>query len=248
MHESADRVVELVQHAHQLLRLDSVDEARPPAEIGEEHRDLAAVALENRLVARGDDRVGELRREEPLQPPQPAELRHLFLHALLERAVELRELRGLRLDRVVVALDPEQRPDAREQLVVVERLRDEVVRAGLDRSRLLLADARGDHDHGQHRGLVVLAQPAADGVAVEPGHHHVEQDQVGLLRVDELESREAVGRGDDVVSVRREHRLEQPHVLGDVVDDEDPARAAQPCVQCSSTVAKSSTTSTGFER
>ena len=33
----------------------------PAAEVGEEHRDLAAVALQNRLVAGRDDRVGELR-------------------------------------------------------------------------------------------------------------------------------------------------------------------------------------------
>jgi len=35
----------------------------------------------------------------------------------------------------VVALDPEQRPDARQQLVAVEALRDEFVRPGFDRLR-----------------------------------------------------------------------------------------------------------------
>ena len=75
-------------------------------------------------------------------------------HALLERPVEIEQLGGLCLDRVVVALDPQQRPDAGEQLVPVERLRDEVVRPGLDRLRLLRSLARREHDHRQHRGLL----------------------------------------------------------------------------------------------
>ena len=131
---------------------------------------------------------------------------------------------------------------------MVERLRDEVVGAGLDRLRLLLADARRDHDHRQHRGLLARAEPAADGIAVQAGHHHVEQDQVGLVRLDELERGEAVARGDHVVPARREHRLEQADVLGHVVDDEDPGRPLSHERQCASIVRRSSTTSTGFER
>ena len=45
------------------------------------------------------------------------------------------ELGGLRLDRVVVALDAQQRAHAGQQLGLVERLGDEVVGAGLDRAR-----------------------------------------------------------------------------------------------------------------
>ena len=68
--QAADRFMELAEHPHQLLRLDRFDEDRPAAEICEEHRDLAAVAGQDRLVARQDDRVGELWREESLQPPR----------------------------------------------------------------------------------------------------------------------------------------------------------------------------------
>ena len=57
------------------------------------------------------------------------------------------ELCRLRLDRVVVTLNPKQRPNSGEKLIVVERLRDEVVRSGLDRLRLLLPAAGRDHDH-----------------------------------------------------------------------------------------------------
>src|SRR5439155_20441563 len=105
--KAADHVVELAEHAHQLLGLDCVDEARPAAQVGEEHRDLPAMAAEHRLVSRGDDRVGELWGEEAPQAPQSLELADLRLHALLERMVEPGEFRRLRLDRVVVALNPE---------------------------------------------------------------------------------------------------------------------------------------------
>ena len=150
LHEPADRVVELAQHPQQLLRLHPVDEARPAAQVGEEDRHLAAMAAEDRLVARGDDRLRDLRRQEPAELPHPLDLLDLRLHPLLQRPVQL-------LDRVVVALDAQKRAHAREQLVVVERLLDEVVGARLDRPRLVLADARRDHDHGQHRRGLVLA-------------------------------------------------------------------------------------------
>ena len=168
--------MKLAQDAHQLLRLDRVGEARPAAEVGEEHRDLAAMAAQDRLVARRDDRVGELRRQEAAQLPEPLQLLDLAGHAFLERPVELAQLRGLFLDRVVVPLDPEQRPHSREQLVVVERLGNEVVRPGLDRFRLLGTDARRDHDHRQDCRFLVFAQLLADRVTVHPGHDDVEQD------------------------------------------------------------------------
>src|SRR5262245_321043 len=249
--EAADRAVELSEDAHQLLGLDGVDEVRPAAQVGEEHRDLAAVAAKNRLVAGGDDRIGELRREEPPQALEPPELLELRLHALLEGAVEIDELRGLGLDRVVVPLDPEQRLDAGQELVAVERLGNEVVRAGLDRRRLLRADAGREHDHRQHSRLVTLAEAFADNQAVGRRHHHVEQDEIGLGRDGEFERAVAVRCGDDLVPLSLEHRLEQADVLGDVVDDEDPSGLLAhrvPPSQYSFTVATKLGMSTGFER
>jgi hypothetical protein len=64
--EPADHLVEVLQDAHQLLGLDGVAEVRVPAQVAEEDGDLAAMAAQDRLVSRSDDRVGELRREEPL--------------------------------------------------------------------------------------------------------------------------------------------------------------------------------------
>ena len=104
---------------------------------------------------------------------------------------------------------------------MVERLRDEVVGARLDCPCLVLADTRRDHDYRQHRGDLARTQALAHRIAVELGHEDVEQHEVRLLDFDDGEGLGAVARGDDVVSVGREHRLEQTHVLGDVVDDED---------------------------
>jgi hypothetical protein len=54
------------------------------------------------------------------------------------------------------------------------------VRAGLDRHDSLCAVARRQHDHRQDRRVLALAEPAADGVPVEPRHHHVQQDEIRL--------------------------------------------------------------------
>ena len=67
------------------------------------------MALQRIFGAALDDRFGELRREKSFQTRQPLELRHLVLHALLERRVQVLEL-------VVVLLDPQQRPYAGQQL------------------------------------------------------------------------------------------------------------------------------------
>jgi hypothetical protein len=43
--------VKFVEHPHQLFRLDRLDERRPAAQVGDEHRDLPAVTGQERLVA-----------------------------------------------------------------------------------------------------------------------------------------------------------------------------------------------------
>ena len=63
------------------------------------------------------------------------------------RREEARELLALALDRVVVALDSQQRSHSREQLVLVERLRHEVVRAGLERAHQIGPTRRGDETY-----------------------------------------------------------------------------------------------------
>ena len=87
--------------------------------------------------------------------------------------------------------------------------------------------ARRDHDHRQHRRLLALAEPPADGVAVRLRHHDVEQDEVRLRRLGELE------RGAGRRWRRRRRSRAAPSTASsrrtfsrDVVDDEDPGAAA----------------------
>src|SRR5262249_61142375 len=103
-----------------------------PAEVEEDDDDLTAVALERIVGTTADDGLREGGREEALETREPLELHHLVLHAVLERPVELREL-------VVKALDAQQRPHARQDLRLVDRLGEEVVGARPDALHALLA-------------------------------------------------------------------------------------------------------------
>ena len=78
------------------------------------------------------DQLRQLGREEALEPREALELADLLRHALLERPVQLGELGRLGLHGVVELLDAEERPDPREKLGLIHRLREEVVRAGLE--------------------------------------------------------------------------------------------------------------------
>ena len=85
----AHRGVVLAQHAHDLLGLGGLGEGGEAAQVEEDHGDLAPVGLERIVGAAGHDQLGELRREEALQPAEPLELGDLLRDALLERPVPL---------------------------------------------------------------------------------------------------------------------------------------------------------------
>ena len=108
--------------------------------------------------------------------------------------VPLGERLRLRDHRVVVALDPHERTDPGQQLGLVERLGDEVVGPDLDRADLLGVTAGRHHDDRDEGRGGVLADPAAGLVAVHPGHHDVEQDDVGQLSREQVQRR-LTGRG-----------------------------------------------------
>ena len=210
-----------VQDPHHVLRLARLREGGETPQVAEDDRDLAAVAVEQRLVARRDDQVDELRSQKALQPADLCQLLDLLTDALLELPVPALELRGLGLDRVVIALDAQQRSDPRDQLGLIEGLRDEVVGTRLDRGQLLLVAARGDHHHGQQGRGRVGPQPPADLVAVHPRHDDVEQYEVGQLGGDLPERLLARARGYHLVAARFQRCLEELHVLRRVVDDGD---------------------------
>ena len=123
--------------------------------------------------------------------------------------------------------DPaECRPQPREQLVDAERLRDVVVRAGVERGDLLalLADGREDED----RDARPRPQLAADVDPAPVGEDEVEDDRLGRANGGGRQRRLG-GRGRvDLVAGAAEGRLERAQDLRLVVDDEDarPARHA----------------------
>jgi hypothetical protein len=139
------------------------------------------MALQQSLVTRRDDLIGDLGWKELLETVNPLQPTQLLLNALLQRPVPLRELGSLLLGRVMVRLDPQQRPYPRQQLRLVDWLRDEVVCARFERLHLVLIAARGDHYHRQQRRCRVRAQASADLVAVYDRHHDVQQHDVRKL-------------------------------------------------------------------
>ena len=183
----AERLVVLREDAHHLLGLARLGERREAAHVAEHDHDLAAVALEERLVARVDDQLRQLGRQEPPQTAHPLQLGDLRLDTGLQLAVPGSQLVGLALDRVLVALDPGQGRHPGQQLALVDRLGQEVVGAGLQGLHLLLVAARGDHHDRQVGGVGLLADPAAHLVAVHAGHHDVQEDEVDLGPVDRLQ-------------------------------------------------------------
>ena len=67
-----------------------------------------------------------------LSRPSRSSCSDLRLHAALQCAVPLAERRRLLLDRVVERLDPEHRLHPRHQRRLVDRLREVLVRAGVE--------------------------------------------------------------------------------------------------------------------
>ena len=112
---------------------DGLGEGDEAAQVAEDDRDLATVTLKEGLVARRDDQVGDLRREESLQPTHAVDLSDLFLDPVFELSVPLGELGRLLPNGVVILLDSDQRTHAREQLSLIERLHHEVVGSSLER-------------------------------------------------------------------------------------------------------------------
>ena len=137
------------------------------------------MALEEGVVAAFHDEPRDLGREEAAQAAEPLELVHLGGNLVLQLQVPVRQLGRLLLDRVVVALDPDQGADSRQQLRLVEGLlMKSSAPASIARSLLLIA-ARGDHDHGKEAGAVRRTDAAAGLVAVDARHQDVEQHEIG---------------------------------------------------------------------
>jgi hypothetical protein len=104
--------------------------------------------------------------------------------------------------------EPHESAHARAELHLRDGLREEVVGARGEAPGTF-GDARESRreDHGNSGGPLLRLEPGQRAEAVEPRHHHVEDDRV---RRGELDARgpPAVGRGGDVVAVLGEEGLE----------------------------------------
>src|SRR5207245_409070 len=116
----------------------------------------------------------------------------------------------------------DQRLDAREQTLHVDGLGEVVHGAGgesgADVARGLL---RADEDDRDVPELVVLLHRPAQLEAVDPAHHHVEQDEVGPIDVEGGDEAEAVGGRGHLAALELVGHLEHLPRLAVVVDEDD---------------------------
>ena len=123
-------------------------------------------------------------------------------------------------------LQAEQGLHAGDEFFGEDWLVQEVVGSGFDAAHFVGAVAEsGDEDEGnQARGRVIF-QTAAEIVAGFAGHHHVGEDQVGMLMADFGFGLLGVGGGDHVIAAHGQQLAHQAGDAGLVVDDQD-ARSA----------------------
>jgi hypothetical protein len=90
----------------------------------------------------------------------------------------------------------EERADAGQKFLRAERFDEVIVGADIEAADPILhLSFGGEHENGN--GIGQAPQFAAEGVAIELGHHQVEQDEVGLLFDGPPEAAFAVFGGDD---------------------------------------------------
>ena len=112
----------------------ALGEGGEPAQVAEHHGHVAPVAFEERVGLRSRrDEIGDLRRQEALQPADPLDLRDLLRRRAPRASCSSRgELCGLLLDLVVQRLDPQHRAHPRDERRLVEGLGEIVVGAGVE--------------------------------------------------------------------------------------------------------------------
>ncbi len=182
------------------------------------------MAVERALVAGADDR-GDLGREKTLEAAGAFDLAELRGDARLERLVPLGEFARLRRDLVVQRLQPQHRAHARDQRALIDRLGEIFVGAGVQsRDHVLGVGPRRHQDDRHERQRCIRLEAPAYFDAVDLRHHHVEQDEIGPMRVGRRKSLLAVRGLDEAVIVHREPRHENVAVHLVVIDDENDRR------------------------
>ena len=115
---------------------------------------------------------------------------------------------------------PQDRLDAGDDLIEVERLGDAVVAAGVEALDLRLGLVLGGQEQDRCR-VPGAAKALGDAEPVHVGQHDIEDDQVGLLFEDGRDRLGAVRDGTNLESGEPEARDEQVTDVRLVVDDED---------------------------
>ena len=145
---------------------------------------------------------------------------------------ELREVVGVQAQRVAGLLELHVGPDPRQEHRGPHRLAHEVDRAQLEAGPLaVLVVDRGEEDDRDVGGGGRVLEAPAHLVAVEPGHHHVEDDEVGGRGGGEGQGALARGRDEDPVVAAEELRHDR-EVLRGVVDDEHGRRPVRSRTGC----------------
>jgi hypothetical protein len=209
----------VAQNRYYLLRLGRLRKSREPPQITEQHGHISAVAVQE-LFARGQNDLGNLRRQESLEAAHAFDLGDLLRDALLERAVPVGEFARLPLHLVMKLLEAQDRSHARYQRGLIDRLGQIFVGPGLEPRDHIPGIGPGRHQNdGHERQLGILLEPAADLDAVDLGHHYVEQDQIRGPFFRGSERFLSVGRLHELIAVWRKSSAENVAVRLVVVDD-----------------------------
>ena len=154
---------------------------------------------------------GELRPRQ-LDPYVPAP-------GLVGQEVERQALEAQYVPRLAVLPAAQERPDPGHQLPEGERLDQIVVGPGVEAGHPVVDPVPGGQ-HQHRRPVAGRPQPPADLDPREPGHRHVEHDDIEPLDGQPVESGAAVGGEGDAVALERERARERLPHRRLVVDDE----------------------------
>ena len=113
--------------------------------------------------------------------------------------------------------------DPGDDLAQAEGLGDVVVCAGREAAHLVLGRVAGRQEQDGY-AVALTSQPGQHREPVEPGHHHVEDHQVGPERRGQRQRLLAAGRGGDLEAGEAQAGSQQLDDVRLVVDDQQPCR------------------------
>jgi hypothetical protein len=132
------------------------------------------MTLQQAIIDLADNGLGNLRREEPLEPAHPLQFVQLFGHASFQGLVPLGELLRLLLDLIMQGLDAQDRFHAGDQSSVIDGFGKVLIaaafKAGDNVARVRFR--RDQNDRHERQGRIGFQQ-ATHFQAVSFWHHDV---------------------------------------------------------------------------